>query len=224
MTGTTGWKRCLGAVVCVLVMAVGGCGSLNPFAPVGTPSPSLAPTYDPDRPTPKAPKGYTWAPADSAGVVVPVPKGWKVVPAETLLASSNPKVVAEAAKRVGMDPAAFQQAMRELDVMAVGPAGKSGAPTVGVQSGPVAELPSEAQTAKEAKAFGGTVGKARTVKTPIGSARLTSYTLPLPNGAVHGRNLLVVRKDTAILISVAHSSAKAADQVTAGVVKHLARY
>lgn len=220
MVGTTGWKRCLGAVVVAVVMTVSGCGGL-PFG--NSPTPSLAPTYNPDRPVPAAPKGLAWAVADQNGVLVAVPKNWKVMSAETVLASGDRSLLTKFAKQFKLDPSQLDEMMRSFDVMSFAPPVKGFAPNINV-GGQKGTVPTKAEITAQLKGTGMKPGKVRTAKTPMGTATVVPYSMSIAGRTVHGRAILVQKKDRLVTVAVSHVSAKEADKVTGVVLKHLRTY
>ncbi|WP_392543752.1 hypothetical protein [Oryzobacter telluris] len=226
MVGTTGWKRCLGAVVCAVVLAVSGCGAVNPFAPVGTPSPSLAPTYDPDRPTPAAPKGHRWAEADENGVLVAVPSSWKVVDKKLVDGIGDTAAMKDLAQEFSLDPAQLEATIASSDVMVFGPRVKGYTPNVGVTS-TTEPMPSASELMAAMQQMGGSagkVGKTRTVSTQMGKALVQPYSAKVLSFTVHGRMILVSKGPKLVAVTVSHVSPKQVDAITNVILEHLQSY
>ena len=177
---------------------------------VTAPSPSTSPST-----APSAPAGTVYISADRAGLRFAVPEDWKVLDLADVLASGDPKALQELADRMNLPVSQIEAAARTTDVAAFGAPVQDFAPNVNVQTVPLAEVPSETQLRLGMEMVGATVDSVEDVETALGTARVSSYSLPVNGTTVTGHQLGVKAPDGVAMITISDLSADRADVLLA---------
>ncbi len=222
-----GRARVLASVSVAVVLGATGlsaCGSGTPDAG-GTSAAASATASASASPSPAstdAPDGMTWAESQRAGMKFAVPEDWTVIDPKTLFEKGDKKAIADAAAAMNVTSDQLQQAAGQIDLMVFGTAENGFSPNVNVVPNGLKSLPSADALAAELKTIEADPGEGSEVTTPLGKAVLMPYTLQVGSTKVQGRSIVVGGPNGFATITVSHTSADGADEVTQSVLDTLA--
>lgn len=203
---TTHGPRALAALATTAVLALSACGG-------GSGSSSAASETSSTSSTEKATTEGAKATSAESGVSFTVPKGWKVIkPSEIKAGSQVPAAVKEMAKAQGTTPEKLAEDIKGLDLLIIGETNGQFSDNVNVIAAPM--MPTTAELKAELDGIGAKVGDTEKVKTSLGSALDTTYTLSANGLDINGRMIAIPTDAGSAVITVSTSDADEADQVT----------